>query len=56
MLRFFTENGGTILIGAEVAAAVLLIVLKLRGDRKKGRPSCGCGCDQCPSSGMCRKK
>ena len=23
---------------------------------KKGKPSCSCGCKNCPSSGLCHKK
>ncbi|MBS5481224.1 MAG: hypothetical protein KHX46_08840 [Clostridiales bacterium] len=34
----------------------MLVVIKLRRDHKKGTSPCGCGCDNCPSSGMCHKK
>ncbi len=53
MLAFLAANGGTLLIGALVAAAVVLILLKLRRDKRKGCSSCGCGCENCPSAGMC---
>lgn len=55
MLSFFAENWGTLLIGALVLLAVILIVVRLHGNRKKGKSSCGCGCDNCPSAGMCHK-
>ena len=51
MLEFLTANGGTLLIGALIAVAVVLILLKLRRDKRKGRSSCGC--ENCPSAGMC---
>ncbi|WP_082020820.1 FeoB-associated Cys-rich membrane protein [Candidatus Soleaferrea massiliensis] len=56
MLSFFASYGGTIIIGVVLAAIVALIVAKLIRDRRKGKSSCGCGCENCPSSGMCHKK
>ncbi|MCI8590367.1 MAG: FeoB-associated Cys-rich membrane protein [Clostridiales bacterium] len=56
MLDFLLDNGGTIAVGFLLAAAVCLIVLKMRRDRKKGRTACGCGCQDCPSNHMCHKK
>ena len=47
MLQFLTLYGGSILIGLAVLAVVALIVRKLYRDRKRGRSSCGCGCDHC---------
>ena len=56
MLSFITENLSTIIVGAVVAAVVVLIVLKLRKDKKKGTScSCGSACSGCPSSGMCHR-
>lgn len=55
-MAFLAENWGTILVGAVVACAVVLVVVKLYRDKKHGKTSCGCGCDNCPSSGMCHKK
>lgn len=54
MLDFLAENWGSILIGAILAAVIVLIVVKLVRNKKKGKTSCGC--EQCPSSGMCHKK
>lgn len=56
MAEFLASNMGTILIGAAVAAVVALIIVKMVKDKKKGRSSCGCGCSNCPSAGMCHKK
>lgn len=56
MLNFWMENAGSIAIGLVVLFIVVLIVAKLYRDRKRGKTTCGCGCDHCPSSGMCHKQ
>ncbi len=56
MLQFFVNNWGTILTGTALLAILAVIVVKMCRERKKGKTSCGCGCDHCPSSGMCHKK
>ena len=56
MLNFLAENWGTLFVGALIIAIIVLVVIKLRRDNKKGTSPCGCGCDNCPSSGMCHKK
>ncbi len=56
MFDFLLNNWGSILIGLLVAAAVVLIIFKLRRDKKNHKSSCGCGCANCPSAGMCHKK
>lgn len=56
MLHFLAANWGTFLIGALVAAVVLLILVRLFRDRKKGASSCGCGCEHCPSAGLCHSQ
>lgn len=53
MFHFLAANWGTLLIGLLVAALVVLILVKLWRNHKKGSSSCGCNCSQCPSSGMC---
>lgn len=58
MLDFLSQNWGTILVGAILAAVIIGIIVKMRKDRKNGKGSCGCGgsCDGCPSCSMCHKK
>lgn len=53
MFHFLAANWGTLLIGLLVAALVVLILVKLWRNHKKGSSSCGCNCAQCPSSAMC---
>ncbi|MDE7390116.1 MAG: FeoB-associated Cys-rich membrane protein [Lachnospiraceae bacterium] len=55
MSAFLMENLSTIIIGLVLAVIVALIVTKMVKDRKKGKSSCGCGCENCPSSSMCHK-
>ncbi len=47
---WFSENLGTIVIAALVAAAVAVAVWSLVRRRKRGG-GCGCGCENCPSGG-----
>lgn len=56
MMRFFSENWGSLLVGIAVLAVVALVLIKMHRDRKKGENSCGCDCGNCPSAGMCHKK
>lgn len=56
MLEFLKQYWSTILIGIVLAGVVALIIVKMIRDKKKGKHSCGCGCENCPSAGMCHKK
>lgn len=53
MADFIMKYGSTIIICLVLAAIVVAIIAKLRRDRKKGKHSCGCGCENCTSSGIC---
>ncbi len=55
MLAFLQNNIGTVLVGIILAAVIAVIVIKMLKDRKKGKSSCGCGCENCPSANMCHK-
>lgn len=56
MLNFLAQNWGSLFVGAGVLAIVVLILLKIRRDKKKGQNSCGCSCGDCPSAGACHSK
>lgn len=56
MLEFLKQYWSTILVGIVLAGIVALIIAKMIRNRKKGKRSCGCGCENCPSAGMCHKK
>ena len=56
MISFLVDNWGSILVGLILIALVAGVVIKLRRDKKRGKSSCGCGCENCPSHCMCHKK
>ncbi|MBQ8825401.1 MAG: FeoB-associated Cys-rich membrane protein [Ruminococcus sp.] len=55
MLEWISQNLATIIISVIVIAVVATIIIKMMRDKKNGKTSCGCGCDNCPSSSMCHK-
>jgi hypothetical protein len=55
MIGFLAENLATILVGAVVLAVIILIIAKMRRDKKKGAGSCGCSCEGCTGSSTCHK-
>lgn len=56
MLEILSANIGNILIGGGLILVVALIVGNMIRDKRAGKNSCGCGCNGCPSSGMCHPK
>lgn len=46
----------TIIVGAIVAAVFVAIIVNEIRKKKKGISSCGCGCENCASAGMCHPK
>ena len=58
MLVFLKENLSTIIIGLIILAVVVGIVVKMIKDKKNGKTACncGCGCENCPSAGICHEK
>jgi hypothetical protein len=55
MLTWLTENLGTIVISLVLIGIVAAIITGMVKDRKKGRGSCGCGCEHCAMNGKCHK-
>ena len=56
MLSWLTANIGTVLITLFLIAIIVIIVVKLRKDKKKGVSSCGGNCAHCAMSGTCHQK
>lgn len=56
MWEWIINNLATIIISAVLLLIVVSIIVKLVNDRKKGKTSCGCGCENCPSSSACHKQ
>ena len=54
-MQWLSENLGTLLIGGGLLALVILIIARLRADRRQGRNSCGAHCATCPMSGSCHR-
>ena len=52
-MAWLMDNLGTILVSVVLVAIVVLIVRKQIRDRLAGRTSCGCGCENCASRGIC---
>lgn len=50
MAGFLSENWGNFLVLTLIA---LVLAAAIRGRWKGGKSGCGCGCDGCPSRGIC---
>lgn len=56
MFDWLAENLGTILITLVLFAVLAGIVVSMYRDKKKGKSSCGCGCEHCAMHGTCHKQ
>ena len=56
MLSWLTANIGTVLITILLVAVAVIIIVKLKKDRKKGVSCCGGNCAHCAMCGACRQK
>ena len=52
-MAWLADNLGTILLSAVLIVIVVLVIRKQIRDRLSGRTSCGCGCENCASRGLC---
>lgn len=52
-MSFLRENLGTIVVGVILLAIVALIIIKMLKDKKRGKSSCGCGCEHCQNAPYC---
>lgn len=55
MLSWISENIATIIVCAVLITIVALIIVRLIRNKKQGKTSCGCGCANCPSAGICHQ-
>jgi hypothetical protein len=55
MLNFLAANLGNIIVSAILILMVALVIVSLVRKKKKGQTTCGCGCEKCPSAGICHK-
>ena len=56
MLSWIIENIATIIICAILIAVVATVIAAMIRDKKKGKSSCGCGCESCAMKGSCHSK
>ena len=49
-------NAPTIVIGLVILAVFVAILARGIYNKKHHKGGCGCGCDSCPSSGICHPK
>lgn len=56
MLTWISGNIATIIICAVLIAVVAAVIGKMVRDKRKGKSSCGCGCEGCAMSGSCHSK
>lgn len=54
MIKFFAENVGTIIVCIILAAMVALAVWIIITNKRKGKSTCGCNCENCPYKKGCR--
>lgn len=52
-MEFLRENLGTIITGIIVFVIAGSIIFKLMRDKRQGKSSCGCGCENCANSAYC---
>ncbi|MBO4928530.1 MAG: FeoB-associated Cys-rich membrane protein [Clostridiales bacterium] len=55
-MEWMKENLGTIIISILLAAAVVLVIVKMIRDKKNGKTGCGCGCSSCAMRDSCHRK
>ncbi|MCH5278628.1 MAG: FeoB-associated Cys-rich membrane protein [Christensenellaceae bacterium] len=56
MLEWLSENIGTIIVCAVLAAVLAAIIIHMVNNKRRGKTSCGCGCSNCAMSDSCHKK
>ncbi|MCR5637071.1 MAG: FeoB-associated Cys-rich membrane protein [Clostridiales bacterium] len=56
MLEWIANNLSTIVISLILIAVVALIVIKTAVDKRNGKSSCSCGCQNCAMRDSCHKK
>lgn len=56
MLEWITANLGTIVVSAVLVLVIGLIIARMIGNKKSGKPSCSCGCSECALHSQCHKE
>jgi hypothetical protein len=53
MITWLLNNISTIIVCVIIIAVVAMIVRKMVKDKKQGKSSCGCGCQNCAMHDAC---
>jgi len=56
MAEWFSNNIGTIVVAVIVFGLFIGLVVKFYFDKKRGKLSCGCGCEDCAMKNKCHNK
>lgn len=56
MFSWLSDNIATIIICLVLLVIVALIIRSMVINKIKGKGSCGCGCENCPSARICHGK
>ncbi len=56
MIDWFAQNWGTLLAGAVLLLLAGAAAASLVRGRRRGKTSCGCGCQSCAMRDSCHKK
>ena len=56
MLNFLSQNIGTIVVSVILALIVAFVIIRMIKNKKAGKSSCGCGCENCAMANECHKK
>ncbi|MBQ9910950.1 MAG: FeoB-associated Cys-rich membrane protein [Lachnospiraceae bacterium] len=54
-MDWLVNNLGTLIVAAVLVILVALVVVKMIRDKKKGKTSCGCGCEHCAMASKCHQ-
>lgn len=54
-MTWLMANIGTIVVAVILAIVVTAVIAKMVKNKKQGKSSCGCGCENCAMKGECHK-
>ena len=54
-MTWMITNLGTIIVALTLIAIVAVIIFRIAKNKKAGKSSCGCGCENCAMRGQCHK-
>lgn len=54
-MTWLMANIGTIVVAVILAIVVAAVIAKMIKNKKQGKSSCGCGCENCAMKGECHK-